>query len=129
MVCGCSQELLFKQQKLLAMSDEGVVRVVGAAQKVSHKAGKEPDPSFPRAQKEEKQVISRAEQRTQDKAQGQKGEDEDPTKCVESTWAESKRRHEAKRAAEAQRLKAVRYQLSDQQPLYSCTRVVQNLSL
>lgn len=106
-----AQELLFKQRKYLAMSDEGVVRAVVGAQELSHETGEEPEPSFARVQEEEKEVTaspSRAEERTQEKNQGQKQEEEEPTKWVESKWAESKRRQEAKRAAEVQRLKAVR---------------------
>ena len=106
-----AQELLFRQQKYLAMSDEGVVRAVVGAQELSHETGEENEPSFARVQEEEKEVTarpSRAEERTQEKNHGQKQEEEEPTKWVESKWAESKRRQEAKRAAEVQRLKAVR---------------------
>ena len=110
-----AQELLFKQRKYLAMSDEGVVRAVVGAQELSHETGEEPEPSFARVQEEEKEVTaspSRAEERTQEKDQGQEQEqeqeEEEQTKLVESKWAESKRRQEAKRAAEVQRLKAVR---------------------
>ena len=112
-----AQELLFKQRKYLAMSDEGVVRAVVGAQELSHETGEEPEPSFARVQEEEKEVTaspSRADERTQEKDQGQEQEqeqeqeEEEQTKLVESKWAESKRRQEAKRAAEVQRLKAVR---------------------
>ena len=45
-----AQELLFRQQKYLAMSDEGVVRAVVGAQELSHETGEENEPSFARVQ-------------------------------------------------------------------------------
>lgn len=135
MVSGASQELLLKQQKLLTTVGEDVAHVLLEAG--PHNASRMTDrPQNALAQEqtyhEEEDVENRAgkyEQRMPEEEQEAQAEvekvepgpkpkpapapeqvQEESAVLVESKWAESKRLHEEKRAAEEQRLQAVRLQ-------------------